>query len=138
MTNAQSPMNDQCPMTNVMTGGPRESGAQEQQRHRPAGRPRPASSATVPQSVAIGRQGGSIQFVNGRGGTHGLVRDTLDGSLISTLNLGGAPFRFQPTNTQPKDCCHDDSTRCPEKNRPFDRGHGCGRVASFLVGASGP
>src|ERR1051325_1564512 len=48
--------NAQCPLTNVMTGRPRESGAQEPQRHCPVGRPWPASSATLPRHwpLAIG------------------------------------------------------------------------------------
>src|ERR1043166_6638352 len=107
MTNAQSPMNAQCPMTNVMTGHPRESGAKEPQRHCPVGRPRQASSATVPchwplaighslvigyWPLFIGRQSGSIEFVNRRGSRtrrRGFLSSCISLALLLTLTLLG-------------------------------------------------
>ena len=87
-------------MINVMTGRPRESGAQEPQRRCPVGRPRPASSATVPRHwplaighslvigywpLVIGRQGGSIN-VNGRD------PGPRDGTFVLTLQSDFCPL----------------------------------------------
>src|ERR1041384_7499702 len=110
-------MNAQCPMTNVMTGQPRESGAQEKQRHGPVGRPRPANSATVSRhwplaighSLVIGywllviaRQGGSIKIVNGRAAipTHLLLDPRL-----WTLDLG---LWTSPRRSRQRDHIHRD------------------------------
>src|ERR1041384_3885914 len=99
MTNDHYPMNAQCPMTNVMTGRPGESGSQGLQRHCPVGPPRSPSSAAVSHhwplaighslvighwSLVIGRQGGSVKSVIGRG----LTSSSLNSSIDKRLGLG--------------------------------------------------
>src|ERR1051325_2979850 len=114
-------MNAQCPMTNVITGRPRKSVAQEPQRHCPVGRPRPANSATVPRHwplaighslvigywpLVVGRQGGSIEFVNGRAPGGGATNKNIEHAALldyptRRVTSNNSVPDYEQTNRQP-------------------------------------